>query len=96
MLPRVYYPPLKNNLYERRAASITAQLFSSKDFGIGQSHALATAHCTIHCPSHPMLLPPLHSRPCLTPIVLAPPAIVPPLPCDVRLRPATGQETDKE
>ena len=35
MLPRVYYPPLKDNLYERRAASITAQLFASKHFGIG-------------------------------------------------------------
>ena len=39
MLPRVYHPELKDNLYERRAASITAQLFGSKEFGIGQSRS---------------------------------------------------------
>ncbi len=48
MLPRVYYPPLQNNLYEKRAASITAQLFDSREFGIGQRSGnipADLAHC---------------------------------------------------
>lgn len=34
MLPRVYYPPLKDNVYERRCADIVRQLFDSNNFGI--------------------------------------------------------------
>jgi len=41
MLPRVYYPLLQNNLYEKRAASITAQLFQSKQFDIDYDQLLA-------------------------------------------------------
>lgn len=41
MLPRVYYPELQNNLYEKRAASIIKQLFHSNEFDIDYDQLLA-------------------------------------------------------
>ena len=41
MLPRVYHPPLRGNVYERRAASITRQLFSDPNFAIDYDQLLA-------------------------------------------------------
>jgi phytanoyl-CoA hydroxylase len=34
MLPRVYYPLLQGNIYEKRAASIARQLFPDVEMGI--------------------------------------------------------------
>jgi hypothetical protein len=65
MLPRVYFPQLKGNLYERRAASITRQLFNDTGFDIDYDQLLAKkptksaapqpqrparyAACALHC-----------------------------------------------
>lgn len=61
MLPRVYHPPLQGNLYERRAASITRQLFNSKEFGIDYDQCnfrLTNTSVTAPAPSrpHPLIL----------------------------------------
>jgi len=41
MLPRVYYPPLKGNIYEKRAASITKQLYNDEGFDVDYDQLLA-------------------------------------------------------
>jgi len=50
MLPRIYHPPLQNNIYERRAASVVQQV------GVGGVHAWGDFQLPLPPPLFPMQL----------------------------------------